>query len=121
MKRLTSDAKNFVKGIVDHLQKEKQGDRPIPKIKSLLKKVSDEAWNGHTATVTTAVPLALSEREALIKVLSLKMGQPVSLSCTVQPDIIGGIRIEIADYIIDTGYKEKLAVMETMLLKGNHI
>lgn len=121
MKRLTSDAKNFVKGIVEHLHKEKQNNQPIPKIKSLLKKVSDDAWNDHTATITTAVALNFLEKEALTKALSLKMGQPVSLSCTVQPDIIGGIRIEIADYIIDMGYKEKLAVMETMLLKGNHI
>lgn len=119
MKALPSDAKKFVKGIVDHLDKRKTDGQTHKKIKILLEKVSDTAVQDTVAKVTTAVPLTEGEKALIAAYLSRKMQHPVTLSCLVDPDIIAGMRIEIADYIIDTGYKGKLTSIASMLLKGN--
>ncbi len=121
MKKLNKDAKDFVEGIVDHLKKDSTGNRPMPKVQSLLRKVSEDAWQENTARVTTAVTLTQSEKEELIRGLSKRMGHPIALECEVKPSIIGGMRIEIADYIIDLSYEETLKSIGASLLKGSHV
>lgn len=121
MKKLNKDAKNFVEGIVDQLKKNNKNDRPLPKVQSLLKKVSEGAWRESTAKVTTAVPLLPEEKEQVSAMLSRRLGQHIGLVCTVSPHIVGGIKIEIADLLIDLSYEEKLRAIASMLLKGNHI
>jgi F-type H+-transporting ATPase subunit delta len=121
MKRLNADARNFVDGIVKHLKMDRKGRRPLPQVQSLLRKVSQQAWSDHTAKVITAVTLNQSEKEELTKILSKRMNRPISLECEVRPTVLGGIRVEIADYVIDMSYEGKLEAIESMLLKGNHI
>ena len=121
MKQLNKDARNFVDGIVDHIKRDNAGSRPFPKIQNLLRKVSDTAYKGNTAKITTAVPLSHIEKEQLTGVLSKKMNQQIALECDVRPGIIGGIRIEIADYVIDLSYEEKLRSITSLLLKGNRV
>jgi ATP synthase F1 delta subunit len=121
MKKLNTDARNFVSGIVDQLRKNSKNDRPLPKVQSLLKKVSEGAWKDSTAKVTTAISLLSTEKEQISVLLSRRLGHPVNLVCTVSPKIIGGIKIEIADLLIDLSYEEKLQTIEAMLLKGNQL
>lgn len=121
MKKLNSDARSFVKGIVNHLKKGAYGNSPFPKIQTLLRKVSDHAQKENSAKIITAVPLQQQEKELLTQILSRKMNQDINLECMVQPDVLGGIRVEIADYIIDMSYKEKLRAIGLLLLKGNTI
>jgi len=121
MIKMSKDAKNFVEEIVGHLKKDAGNERPFPKMQNLLKKVSDSAWKENTAKITTAVVLNFQEKEQLVNVLSHRLNKPITLECTVRPTIVGGIKIEIADLIIDLSYEEKLRGIEAMLLKGNYI
>jgi len=121
MKSLNTDARNFVDGIVEHLKRDRTGKRPLSQVQSLLRKVSQQAWNEHTVRVITAVALNQSEKEELTKILSKRMNRPISLTCEVRSSILGGMRVEIADYVIDMSYEGKLDAIEAMLLKGNHI
>jgi len=121
MTNLSTDAKNFVNGIVDHLKKDKGGSRPIPKVKSLLRKVSDSSWKEKTARITTAVALDQSEMDQIQHLLSNRLDKNILLNCSVNPNIIGGIRIEIGDSIIDLSYEEQLRRIQAMLMKGNTI
>jgi len=121
MIKISKDAKNFVEGIVDHLKKDAYQDRTFPKMQSLLRKVSQDSWKESTAKITTAVPLKPFEESQICTILSKRLNRPVTLVCSVRPSILGGIRIEIADLIIDLSYEEKLRGVEAMLLKGNFI
>jgi F-type H+-transporting ATPase subunit delta len=119
MKQLNKDAKNFVNGIVEHLKKDQSGDRQFPKVKNLLQKVSADAWKDHVGVVTTAVPLSKEEKDQLVQILSKRMGHDVTLETKVSSDIVGGIRIEISDFIIDLSFEEELKSIGTMLVKGS--
>jgi len=121
MKHLTKDAKNFVEEIVEQLEKEKSGVKQFPKVKSLLQKVSADASKDAVAKVITAVSLTEEEKDQLKKLLSKRMNHPVTLECVVRTEIIGGMRIEISDSIIDVSYDEALQNIGRMLVKGSHI
>lgn len=121
MKKLNSDAKGFIDGIVDHLKKNDRGDRGIPKVQKFLRKVSSRSLREHTAKVYTSVALKQPEREKIVRILSQKMHYPVSLECITKPSIIAGLRIEIGDLVFDLSYEEKLENIKTMLLKGSSI
>ena len=48
-----------------------------------------------------AVPLTEAQRERLASVLARTYGHQVHLNIEVEPDLIGGIRVEIGDEVID--------------------
>jgi len=121
MKSLTKDARLFVDGIVGQLKKGKGKDQRLPKIQSLLRKVSDQAWQKNTAKVISTIPLTVSEKEEITTSLSKKMGIDIVIVSEVDPALIGGIRIEVADYVLDMSYKEQLQRIQSVLLKGSHI
>lgn len=64
-------------------------------------KVAAEVRNQGVATVRVARPLADADRERLANVLSRTYGRTVHLNVVVDPDVIGGIRVEIGDDVID--------------------
>jgi F-type H+-transporting ATPase subunit delta len=53
------------------------------------------------ATVTTAVPLGASERDRLAAALARQYGNEIHLNVVVDPQVIGGIRVEVGDELID--------------------
>ena len=64
-------------------------------------KVAAEVRDQRVATVRVAMPLAETERERLQAVLSRTYGRTVHLNVVVDPEVIGGIRVEIGDDVID--------------------
>ena len=54
-----------------------------------------------TATVTTAVALSAEQTERLGRVLTEQYGRSVHVNTVVDPHVVGGIRVEIGDEIID--------------------
>ena len=53
------------------------------------------------ATVTVAAPLTDSEQDRLAAVLARDYARPVHLNVVINPAIVGGIRVEIGDQVID--------------------
>lgn len=53
------------------------------------------------ALVTTAVPLSEAQRERLGASLARLYGRKVHLNADVDPEVLGGVRVEIGDEIID--------------------
>lgn len=69
------------------------------------------------ATITVARPLADADAERLTEALKRQHGSDVQLNVVVDPEVIGGIRVEIGDDVIDgtvasrlDGVRRKLAV-----------
>ena len=52
-------------------------------------------------TVTTAAPLNQGQIDRLIAIYTKKVGRPVHINSTVDPTVIGGMRIEIGDEVTD--------------------
>lgn len=57
--------------------------------------------NRSVATVTTAVPLKDQQRTRLQTVLTAKYGRAVQITPVVNPAVLGGMRIEVGDDVID--------------------
>ena len=62
--------------------------------------VADTVGEG-VATVRVAQPLADKERERLRESLSQQYGREIHINEVVDPDVIGGIRVDIGDDVID--------------------
>lgn len=121
MSSLRHDARGFVNGIVDYLKTGGKRTNALPKVQDLLLKVSGRASKETKATVKTVIPLTQNEREQLEKILATHMKHPISVSNEIDRSLIGGLRIEIADVIIDTSYKAELDAMAGILTKGSHV
>ena len=63
--------------------------------------VAAEAKDEKIATVHTARELADSEQDRLARALSQQYSTTVHLQVVVDPDVIGGLRVEIGDDVID--------------------
>lgn len=61
-----------------------------------------------TATVTSAVPLTADDRERLAAGLSAIYGGKVHINTVVDPRVLGGVRVEIGDEVIDGTIMRKL-------------
>lgn len=64
-------------------------------------KVAAEVRGEGVATVRVARPLAEAERERLAGALARNYGRDVHLNVIIDPEVIGGIRVEIGDEVID--------------------
>ena len=61
-----------------------------------------------SATVTTAIELDASQSERLAAALTRIYGKPVHLKVVLDPQIVGGIRVQIGDEVVDGTVLRKL-------------
>ena len=64
-------------------------------------KIAAESRNRLVALVRSARPLADDAQSQLSDVLASQYDQPVHLNVVVDQDLIGGVRVEIGDQVID--------------------
>ena len=74
------------------------------------------------ATVTTAVPMTRKQETALAKALNgnkaIGDGKEVAIEKKEDPDIMGGMIVELEDKVIDASMKTKLQMMKKLLSDG---
>jgi F-type H+-transporting ATPase subunit delta len=76
----------------------------------------NDAQSTAIAEVTTASPLSDATRARLVEKLSNEVGQSVQLHERVVPSLIGGIRIQLGDYLFDGTIAAQLRELESALL-----
>ncbi|WP_213814005.1 F0F1 ATP synthase subunit delta [Glaciihabitans sp. dw_435] len=69
------------------------------------------------ATVTTAAPIAQAQLDRLIKGLSAQYGRSLSVNQVVDPAILGGVRVQIGDDVIDGSVATKLNDLRLQLAR----
>ena len=116
MNAISNDAKGFVEGVVRYIRTGGQSQSVLPKVQSLLHKVTSATRKEKIAMVQSSVALTVNERQKLQKILNRILGHEVILECTVQPTLIGGLRIQIGDWVVDTSMKEQLEAMGRSLV-----
>jgi len=67
------------------------------------------------ATVVAAQPLSPAQAERLTALLSQRYGTSVSLNTVVDPTVVGGLRVQIADDVIDASVAARLADLRQRL------
>jgi F-type H+-transporting ATPase subunit delta len=77
--------------------------------------LADEAAGRIRAIVTTAVELSADDRERLGKQLSERLSKEVRLTATVDRRIIGGLKLQYGDHLVDASLATRLQQLRRRL------
>jgi F-type H+-transporting ATPase subunit delta len=78
-------------------------------------RLADEAAGRVRATVTTAVELGAAEREQVSEELSKRLGKEVRLDLVVDPAILGGLKLQYGDRLVDASVATRLQQLRRRL------
>lgn len=101
--------------IVDHVVQQPRGRRIGELLRHAASIVADEAGLA-VATVTTATPLSQAHLERLRAGLAKTYGRDLTLNEVVDPSIIGGVRVQIGDDVIDGSIASRLNDLRLQLV-----
>ncbi|MET9847444.1 F0F1 ATP synthase subunit delta [Streptomyces ossamyceticus] len=73
-----------------------------------LSKLAAERRNRMVAVVTSAVPLSDTQKQRLGAALAKLYGRPMHLNLDVDPRVLGGIRVQVGDEIINGSIADRL-------------
>lgn len=67
------------------------------------------------ATVIAAAPLSAAQEARLIELLGRRYGTTVSVNTVIDPTVVGGLRVQVADDVIDMSVSSRLADLRQRL------
>ena len=85
-------------------------------IEDEFQRLSDDAAGRVRATATTAVELSTDVREDIRRDLSERLNKDVRLSVVVDPRILGGLRLQFGDHVIDATVATRLQQLRRRLV-----
>ena len=100
--------------IVDHLVQQPRGRRINELIRNAASLVADEA-DLAVATITTATPLSAEQLDRLRAGLAKNHGRDLKLNLVIDPAVLGGIRVQIGDDVIDGSVSTKITELRLRL------
>lgn len=100
--------------IVRHLVQQPRGRRINALLRGAAAIVADQAGLA-IATVTTATPLAADQLSQLQSRLSTSYGRQLKINLVIDPELIGGVRVQIGDDIIDGSVSTRLGDLKLQL------
>jgi len=93
--------------IVDHLVQQPRGRRIAELLRDAASIVADESGLA-VATVTSATPIGDKQLGRIAAALSKANGRALRINHVIDPSIVGGIRVQIGDEVIDGSVATKL-------------
>lgn len=116
MAALHKDARFFVDGITTYLRRGGTvGGSVIPRMTALFDKVSSSAKGQKIASVESAVPLTHTEKRDVGLLLARLLGHDVDLDCHVDAKAIGGFKIQVGDWVVDTTLRGQIDALGNAL------
>lgn len=82
--------------------------RTVPAALEHYRRVAAEARGEYVATVRVVAPLSDGDRDRLTKALREQYGREIHVNEIVDPSVLGGIRVEIGDDVIDGTVSSRL-------------
>ncbi len=90
----------------------------MPDVKILLEKITSQAKKEKVAKVETSVACTDKEKKAIGAFLAKLIGHPVTVQTHVNPNVLGGLRIQVGDWIVDTTLVNQLNKLSDVLLSS---
>jgi F-type H+-transporting ATPase subunit delta len=104
------EAKNFVGMLVENGRL-----TLLPEIGTQFQALKNAAEGAADAEITSAFELTDAQVNDLVATLEKKFGRKLNPSVTVDPSLIGGVRVTVGDEVLDTSVRAKLQKMHTAL------
>ena len=89
--------------------------RNLPDMITSYRELEREHRGESVARVTTAVPLTVEETEKLRAKLEKRFRRKMDMVCTVDPALIGGIRVETEGRVLDGSLKARLQEIKEVM------
>jgi len=90
-------------------------------VASVYRELMDERARRVRVQVTSAVPLTDGERDEVGKMVERRFDLSPVLLETVDPAVLGGLRIQVGDQVIDATVRSRLdALKDQLLTRGSH-
>jgi F-type H+-transporting ATPase subunit delta len=116
MKPLSKDARGFVDSVVKYIKTDGKSATAGQSVRSLLSKVSDEDKKMNKAVVESAIGLTDAEKAEVEKIVMKLVGHEITIETSVRPSLLGGLRITVGDWILDTSLKAQLDDLKSTLI-----
>jgi F-type H+-transporting ATPase subunit delta len=110
------DARGFVEGVVRYLSSSGKSTANLPKMKTYLMRMTGQARRQRHAHVESSVSLTVGEKQEFRQFLTQLMHHSVALHYSVNTRLIGGFRIRVGDWVVDTTLSGQLDTLATSLL-----
>jgi F-type H+-transporting ATPase subunit delta len=89
--------------------------RDVEAIDEEFQRLADEAAGRVRATVTTAVELSSQDRDRVAEELSKRLGKEIHLDVLVDPGILGGLKLQYGDRLVDASVATRLQQLRRRL------
>jgi F-type H+-transporting ATPase subunit delta len=76
---------------------------------------SAEARGASVAVVRSAKPLGDAQRGQIEQALAARAGRPVELKVVIDPELLGGVSVQLGDTVIDGSIARRMTEMRTAL------
>ena len=105
-----AEATNLVDLLIESNRVSEVGD-----IAAEFERLADEAAGRVRAVVTTAIELPREDRERIARQLSTRLNKEVRIDAVVDPRILGGLRVQYGDRVVDASVSSKLQQLRRRL------
>ena len=89
----------------------------LPEIRALFEHLKSEDEGLIEARINSAYPLDNAQLEQVVSLLSKRYQKKISPSVTVDPELIGGVRMQVGDKVWDASVRGRLQIMAAALTK----
>ena len=107
---LTAEQQNYVRVLVDN-----ERLQVLPEIRDLFVALKNEHEGIKEAKITSAFPMDDATLKALVADLENRFKAKLNVTVSVDPELIGGVKIAVGDEVIDASVRGKLANMAAAL------
>ncbi len=114
---LKDNASDLLRGLIGVLGQNNRLDL-LRNVAAAYRQLIDERAGRVRVKVTAAVPLSDEQKAALAASLKDLLGREPMLDVRVDPDLLGGLVVQVGDTVIDTSVRSRLQSLRTLLLDG---
>jgi F-type H+-transporting ATPase subunit delta len=107
---LTAEAKNFINMLIENGRVSL-----LPEIGAQFAVLKNAQEGAADAVITSAFDLSAAQVTGLVQTLEKKFGRKLNPTVTVDPSLIGGVRVVVGDEVLDTSVRAKLQQMHVAL------
>jgi F-type H+-transporting ATPase subunit delta len=89
----------------------------LAEIRELFEQLKLEDEGRVDAKISSAFPMEDAQRSQVVNLLSTRFKRKINATVTVDPDLIGGIKVEVGDKVWDASVRGRLQTMAATLTK----
>ncbi|MCC7006491.1 MAG: F0F1 ATP synthase subunit delta [Ottowia sp.] len=107
---VTEEAKNFL-----HILVENRRFAAMPEILAQFVTLRDAENNARHAEISSVYPIEPAQLAEIVAALEKRFGRSLHTTVKINPDLIGGLRVQVGDEVLDASVRARLADMQHAL------